>query len=108
MMDIDGRWCFYREGLDKLRYVIGKLRNFETMTWAEIKSQTGSHSIAVGDTEPSAQNRLVEIGRDQEDTVFSLRLGGQERVLGIRRNAVLHLLWWDPNHEVCESRLKHT
>jgi hypothetical protein len=108
MMDIDGDWCFYREGIEKLRYVIGKLRDFETMTWAEIKARTGSHSISVGDIATKAWNRLVDIGRDQEDTLFSLRLGGEERVLGVRRNAILHLLWWDPGHEVCESHLKHT
>ena len=108
MMDIDGQWCFFREGIEKLRYVIVKLRDFETMTWAEIKVRTGSHSIDVGDIIPDAWNRLVEIGRDQEDTIFSLRLSGQERVLGIRRDAILHLLWWDPEHRVCESHLTHT
>lgn len=107
-MDVDGDWCFYGQGLEKLRYIIAKLCNFETMTWAQIKTGTGSHSISAGDIIPEAWERLVEIGRDEEDTLFSLRLSGQERVWGIRRDAVLHLLWWDPQHQICESHLRYT
>lgn len=108
MMDVDGPWCFYREGINRLRYVVGKLRNFETMTWNEIKRCGGNHSIELTSLSAEARARLEEIRHNDEDALFSFRLSGRERVWGIRREALLHLLWWDPKHEVCPSHRKHT
>jgi hypothetical protein len=91
----------------KLRDVIQKLGNFESMKWHEIEGSQ-SHFISVESLSKPAQDRLLEIGQEDIDQVFSLRLMGAERVIGIRDRWILKLLWWDPNHEVCPSKLKHT
>jgi len=108
MMDVGGPWCFYRDGIDRLRYIVDKLSDFETMTWNEIKRNRGNHSVELASLSAGAKKRLEDIGRDDEDALFSFRLSGRERVWGIRREALLHLLWWDPKHEVCPSHRKHT
>ena len=33
---------------------------------------------------------------------------GKKRVWGLREGAVLHLLWWDPDHEVWKTEMKRT
>lgn len=36
------------------------------------------------------------------------RITAKERVWGLLVEDVFYLLWWDPEHEVCPSHLKHT
>lgn len=50
----------------------------------------------------------MSIGLDDQDALVSLGLTGRERIWGFIANGVMNLLWWDPNHEVCPSLLKHT
>ena len=106
IMDVDGPWCFYRKA-EQLRAVIDGLRPYETMTWAEIEGRRDhfiDRSTIIGD----AQKRLETIRHDDVDELFSLHLGGKPRVWGIRDGSVLRLLWWDPEHQICPSHLKHT
>ena len=88
----------------------GKLCNFESMTWAEIlvTGKKRNHQIPVGQLVPAARKRLIEIGQGDLGQVVSLHLTGTQRVWGILREGVLHLLWWDPNHGICPSILKNT
>jgi hypothetical protein len=82
--------------------VVQRLRAFESVTWAEIEGRQ-NHAVEVSSLIPAAQNRLVEIGQDDVDTLFSLRINGPSRVWGIRAQHVLKLLWWDPNHAICPT-----
>lgn len=86
----------------------GKLRHLESRTWADLKTNSGSHEIPTQDLCKEAQDRLVDLRLDDQDSVFSLRLDGTHRIIGIRSGASLKLLWNDPGHEVCPSKLKHT
>jgi hypothetical protein len=106
-LDIDGPFCPTRMTPAEVREVRSKLGNFESMTWAEIE-RGGSHSIAVSELEKPARERLEHLQLDDIEEVFSLRLSGKERVFGLRQGAVMRLLWWDPDHEVCPAPLKHT
>jgi hypothetical protein len=91
-----------------LLWVLGKLGNFETMTWAEIEA-AGSHLVRNDSgLSKAARDRLAEIELDEADTLFSLRLGGQPRIWGIRMGGVLKVMWWDPKHEVYPAPKKHT
>jgi hypothetical protein len=88
--------------------ILPKLQNFETMTWAEILRPAGgrshgnnNHPIPVAELCKAARDRLVDLQQDDIDTVFSLRLAGAPRVMGIREGRVLKILWFDPDHEVC-------
>jgi hypothetical protein len=87
-----------------------KLSHFESMTWREIlvKSKKQNHTVAVENMSNDARKRLREIHCSDVDELISLHLSGTERIWGILREGVLTLLWWDPNHLVCPSLLKHT
>lgn len=87
---------------------LDKLSAFETMTWAEIEG-ANHHFLNPESLSKGATKRLAEIQKDEhQDRLFSLRLKGRARVIGIKYDACLHLLWWDPDHEVAPSKKKHT
>lgn len=77
------------------------------MSWAEIQGKQ-HHAIPVESLSKPAKDRLSEIGQDDIDEVFSFRLTGATRVFGIRDRGNVKLLWYDPDHQVCLSKLKHT
>ena len=85
--------------------ILPKLRDFESMTWAEIIRAAGgrtrgnnSHFVDVRNLTGQAKARLVEIGQDDVSALFSLRLSSTERIYGIRDRRALKLLWFDPHH----------
>jgi hypothetical protein len=90
--------------------ILRRLRDFESMTWAEM--QQGKHcpakEIPVAHLAPEAQARLSEIGHDDVDSLWELHLAGKPRLWGIRAQAVFHVLWFDLDHAVCPSHLRHT
>ena len=107
IIDMDGPFGWSKCSLFDLKKVLKpRLSNFETMTWGEIEG-TKHHSIPVDGLSKEAQSRLSEIHYNTDD-VFSLALGGTERVIGIRDRDVFKFLWWDPEHKVCPSQKKHT
>lgn len=85
-----------------------KLHNYESMTWAEVEGPSGSHSVDFDQLCAQAQARLAEIGRGELESLFSVRITGEQRVWGIKDVAILRIIWWDPEHSVCPSQKKHT
>ena len=81
--------------------------NSESIAWDKLH-ETGSHPIAVGKLSSDARRRLTDLGQDDLDELYSLRMQGQERIFGIRDRWILRILWWDPGHLVCPSVKKHT
>lgn len=108
-MDMDGPfgWNSLIKGMAPLLYVLPTLKDFETMTWQEL-TRGGHHSIAKEQLSLDAKKRLSHLKLDDIDEVFSLRLTAIQRVVGIRDQNVFRVLWWDPEHQVCESHKKHT
>ncbi len=92
---------------DFLRKIWDKMRDFETMTWGEILGRH-HHAIAVNDIIKPAQNRLEQLGHDDQAELVSFRLSNTERIWAIRSGEEAFLLWWDPNHEICPSHLRNT
>lgn len=89
--------------------IFEKLRNYESMTWGNILAdKERNHSVPVSQLIKEAQSRLKDRKLDDVDELFRLRLNGKQRVWGIRDRHILKLLWWDPEHEICPSRLKNT
>ncbi len=108
-IDRDGPWGWTNLDANILwRVIYSKMSDFETMTWAEIKGRTGSHSIPVSDIIRDAQNRLSDINQSDVDKLFSLRLSGTRRIWGIMDRYILKIIWWDPDHEICPSDLRYT
>lgn len=120
-MDCEPRWSFavldlfgkFGWGLlakESLEELLGRLRSFETMTWKEIlvDGRKQNHSIKVEVCSPEALKRLQVLGLDDVDELVSLRVKGAPRVIGILDRNIFKILWWDPDHQVCPSRLKGT
>lgn len=87
-----------------------KLGHFEARTWHEIliESKKQNHSVPISDLSSDARQRLQDLQLDDVDSLISLRLAGKQRIWGILDNAVLQVLWWDPEHQVCPAPKKHT
>ena len=92
---------------DFLRKIWDKMRDFGTITWGEILGRH-HHAIAVNDIIKPAQNRLEQLGHDDQAKLVSFRLSNTERIWAIRSGEEAFLLWWDPNHEIYPSRLRNT
>jgi hypothetical protein len=92
-------------GANRWASLMKSLQDFEGMTWAEIQSAAGgkshgtnSHSIVVTKLTNAAQGRLKELGFEEEDEVFSLRLTNTLRLYGIREDRTLRFIWHDTHH----------
>lgn len=111
IFDLDGPW-----GRDRIEQsdalwtdIFPKLKNYESMTWADIlKDKHRNHSVTLDRLIKAARQRLDELKQNDLDELFRLRLSGEQRVWGIRDGRVFKILWWDPNHEICPAALKHT
>lgn len=91
----------------KFREVLGKLEEFEGKNWADIIAAK-SHPIAVKDLCKEAQDRLMQIKRDDLDELMSFRLTGLNRVWCVQVGNIMRALWWDPEHKVCPSAKRNT
>ena len=106
-MDMSGPFSFSNMSFEEWLLILGKMREWETMTWSEIAGNR-DHAIAVESLSQEAKKRLIEIEMDDIDEVFSLHLDGKKRLIGIRDRNIFSVLWWDRKHEVCPSHKKHT
>ena len=104
--DLEGPWG-WRTAAAKVWWtdILPKLRDFESMTWAEIMRTAGgrargsnSHFVEVRNLTGHAKQRLAEIGQDDVSELFSLRLSAAVRIYGIRDRRAQKLLWYDPHH----------
>lgn len=108
LLDLEGPFGWHRASAQQMRsLILEHIRSLETTTWAD-HGKRGSHLLPVESLCKEAQERLVELGQDDIDEVYSLRFGGQKRIIGIRDNDALKVLWWDPEHQVCPSPKRHT
>lgn len=86
----------------ELRAVHQRLSSFETMTWEEIlfppRKNHHNHQIAPHKICRDARDRLESMDRAGVDLLTSLHVKQKERICGILDGAVLHVLWWDPEH----------
>ncbi len=107
-LDVDGPWGW--KNIEKSNFfseILPKIQNFESMMWKDILNRN-SHEVNIDQISKAAQKRLSELKLDDFETIVSLRFAGKERLWGIRVRNILKLIWWDPNHEVYPSVLKHT
>lgn len=92
-----------------LETVLNGLKNYEAFTWHKIKTmthdrgKTKNHSVDIDGLTPAAKAWLNQIKIDDIEEVFSLRFNNLFRVIGIRVDAVLYILWIDPDHKVCKT-----
>jgi len=111
ILDLDGPWSWSNVPDAALLHAIrDRLRNYESMTWREIKQNdnSGSHAIPIDRLCLEAQKRLMALKQDDAATLFSLRINQKQRVWGIRDEHIFRILWWDPEHTVCPVAKRHT
>lgn len=84
-----------------------KLKEFEKMTWSQIDRQThgrdgksSNHNDKIEDLGIKAKKRLSELGYTDYTEIYSLRLGGLERIFGFREKNYLDIIWIDLSHSV--------
>ena len=106
-MDHDGSWSWDKFDPTQIQELLQKIFESQKLTWQDLRNN-GSHFVDRRGLCSEAQKRLIQIGKEDLDQLFSLRLTARKRIWGIKENNILWLLWWDPNHEVCPSHKKHT
>ncbi len=107
-IDIEGPWGW--RNIDKEYFfskIIRGIINFESMKWHEILNRN-NHEVKIDLIDKKAIKRLEELRLDDIETLVSLRVMGAVRIWGIRTHNCFRVLWWDPNHQVYPSKLKHT
>lgn len=107
------RWKILYQDIEKINSIIDSLANFEGMTWQEIETSNGgknkgtnSHFIDKKDLCKDAQEYMEKYQLD--DTIFSLRISGKERLFGQIENGIFIIHWFDAEHEICPLNKKHT
>ncbi|AEA28953.1 hypothetical protein Psed_6885 (plasmid) [Pseudonocardia dioxanivorans CB1190] len=66
------------------------------------------YPLSSGLPNAEANDRLFELGYDDEDRISRIRVSGTGRLYGFRRDERFYALWWDPHHQIWPSRLRNT
>ena len=107
LMDTEGPFAFAKLKPSTWGRILARMKEWESMTWAELMGER-NHEIPVERLSGAALRRLEELKLDDIDAVCSIHMDGKSRFFGIRFENVFHVLWWDPEHQVCPSNMKHT
>ncbi|WP_030064859.1 hypothetical protein [Streptomyces natalensis] len=109
-VDHDGPWGFGEMVPGMLCEVLRKLSHCESMTVNELR---GSWRLfkeydLPGGLCRDALDRLEALRRDDMTKIQRLEFTGTQRLYGFLEGNIFHVVWWDPNHQVYPSKLKHT
>jgi hypothetical protein len=110
-VDHDGQWGLGEADSGILYGVLGHLGTFESMTVDEAFHR-GDYPGKDYDVEAipnsDALDRLEALGLADQTKIWALRCGGKPRLWGFLEANVFHLVFWDAEHEIWPSPLKHT
>jgi hypothetical protein len=56
----------------------------------------------------AAKQRLIQLQRDDIETLYAWHVGGKERLWCAEFAGMMCILWWDPKHEVYPVPKKYT
>jgi hypothetical protein len=109
-MEWDGPWNWRGIKATKWREIMDLLADLERLTWGEACSGGNPRVkiVKVADAPPAIRDRLEATQRDDADELVEIRMSGVQRMFGVRRGTVVHLLWWDPTHNAWPAKKKHT
>ena len=116
LVDRDGQFAFApSDPRFDAAEVLEKVIEYSRLTWAELKSATHDqgksqhHFLEPQTLSREAWERVRAKHLEEEaDAIFSFRLQNKLRIIGIRRGENFHAVWYDPEHNFCPSRKKHT
>jgi len=75
------------------------LHRYETTEWKELKRQESCHPLPIEEIVPRAQERICN-KCPGVDSLFQVSVGQIPRVWGVRKEDILYLVWYDPEHTV--------
>lgn len=101
LLDTDGPWCWKK--IHNPADILKKMADWESMTFTEIFQGRGSHEVPQDNLTPEAIDRLNVLGLDMAESVTSMRLTSASRLICLRQDDILQVLWWDPEHTVAKS-----
>jgi len=104
--DNDGMFRFSKETIDT-ELILDKILSLSKMTWIQIKSATHddgkskNHELDHTGMSAEAKERIKKKALSDEDidTIFSIALTNKIRLIGLKKDRVFHVIWYDPNHE---------
>ena len=110
MLELVDQFGWHKLSADEAPTIKERLKGFESMTWNQILVDANKHNHYVERKKlcKDAQARLKFLKLDDVEEFVSLKVDSLGRIWGIRENAVMLLLWWDPKHRICPSHKKHT
>lgn len=103
-------WCLTKISPADHAGLLGKIRQWETMTVHQLVDQgeePGKDYLSTCIIS-AAQDRLRELTYDDRDRISRLRISGKKRLYGFREGHRFYVLWWDPEHEICPSHKRGT
>jgi hypothetical protein len=108
--DFDGRWGFAKVKAEQWPEIMAKVAHCESMTVTELRA---SRDLFKTYDLPSsiiaeAADRLAELNLDDLTQIHRIRFTGKQRLYGLLRENIFYVIWWDPLHEICPSKLKNT
>ena len=90
-------------------HIISKLQEYEKQTWQEILNASGgkseghgnnNHFINAVELPRNEKREFIKFGyMEKYEKVFSLRLTGQERLIGVVDLNIFNVLWYDSSHK---------
>jgi hypothetical protein len=111
-VDVGGPWCLSKITPEDHQLLLENIRSFESMTMHEVFSSSGypgkDYPLENGLPNQEATDRLLTLDCDDMDRISRLQLDGKRRLYGFRRGDRFYALWWDPEHVIWPSTLKHT
>lgn len=108
LLDHAGRWGWTDLSSGHIRKIATSCKGWESMSSGEVFNSSGNKPIPWDSFHPDAQKRLRDIELDDYEGLWELRLSGTARLWGLLKQGIFYIVWWDPNHEVCPSRKRHT
>lgn len=114
--DVEGAWSWGQQRQwseqDYQSHIVVTLANLTQLTWFEISQMYADgrkrhHAQALSTVELEAQHRWSQLDMATDD-LFRFRLTGRQRAWGYRENAHFFMVWYDPEHKICEVERSHT
>lgn len=106
-VDLGGPWGWSKIEPNVLTHVLEFFHQLEALRPNEVFGSRHKR-VEPEALSPEANKRLAEIELDDLDCLWELRVSGLERIWGHRDGHVFYPIWWDPFHQVCPSKKKHT
>ena len=108
--DQDGAWSWKEErawSANEFDAIIAPaFLQFARISWGEVDQLTSGtghkmhHAQEIGSLVDEAQNRWLERGLEEYDSVFRFRLGATRRAWGYIVQSHFRMVWWDRYHSI--------